>query len=83
MLQRIRDEAHRFANTFHRELRAKRTRASLLDGIPGLGESRKSRLLKQFGSVKAIKDAGLDGLLALSWLPESVARAVHERLKND
>ena len=83
MLQRIRDEAHRFANTFHRELRAKRTRASVLDGIPGLGDSRKSRLLKQFGSVKAIKEAGLDALLAVSWLPESVARAVHERLKND
>ena len=80
MLQRIRDEAHRFANSFHRELRGKRMKQGLLDGIPGLGEARKTRLVKEFGSVKGVKEAGLEALLAVSWLPESVARAVHEKV---
>jgi excinuclease ABC subunit C len=83
MLQRIRDEAHRFANTFHRELRGKRMKRGLLDGVPGLGEARKARLVKEFGGVKGVKEAGLDALLAVSWLPEAVARAVHERVKSD
>jgi excinuclease ABC subunit C len=83
MLQRIRDEAHRFANTFHRELRGKRMKRGLLDGVPGLGEARKARLIKELGGVKGIKTASLDTLIALSWLPEAVARAVHERVAND
>jgi excinuclease ABC subunit C len=80
MLQRIRDEAHRFANSFHRELRGKRMKRGLLDGVPGLGEARKARLVKEFGGVKGVKEAGLDALLAVSWLPEAVARAVYERV---
>jgi len=80
MLQRIRDEAHRFANSFHRELRGKRMKRGLLDGVPGLGEARKARLVKEFGGVKGVKEAGLDALLAVSWLPEVVARAVYERV---
>lgn len=83
MLQRIRDEAHRFANSFHRELRGKRMKRGLLDGIPGLGEARKSRLVKEFGGVKGVKEAGLDALLAVSWLPETVARAIHEKVVGD
>ena len=79
MLQRIRDEAHRFANTFHRELRGKRMVSSSLEGIAGLGESRAKRLVKEMGGVNAVKRAGLDDLAALSWLPEAVARAIHER----
>jgi len=79
MLQRVRDEAHRFANTFHRELRDKRMVSSALDGIEGLGEARKKRLTKAMGGVNAVKRASLDELLALSWLPESVARAVHAK----
>lgn len=79
MLQRIRDEAHRFANTFHRELRGKRMTASSLDGIPGLGEARKQRLVKAMGGVGAVKRASLDDLLALSFLPDAVARAVHAK----
>src|SRR5690606_13449396 len=51
MLQRIRDEAHRFAITFHRDLRAKRMTKSVLDDIPGLGETRKKRLVKELGGV--------------------------------
>ena len=73
MLQRIRDEAHRFANTFHRERRSKRMTASSLDGIPGLGEVRKKKLLKAMGGVNAVKRADLESLEALTFLPNAVA----------
>ena len=79
MLQRIRDEAHRFANTFHRERRSKRMTSSALDDIPGLGEVRRTKLVKALGGVNAVKRAELDELLALSFLPEQVARAVHTK----
>jgi len=78
MLQRIRDEAHRFANTFHRELRQKRMVSSALEGIEGLGEARRKRLLKSLGGMNAVKAASLDDLLALSWLPDVVAQAIFE-----
>ena len=74
MLQRIRDEAHRFANTFHGERRSKRMVASSLDGIPGLGEARKKQLTKAMGGVNAVKRASLEELQALSFLPDAVAR---------
>ena len=77
MLQRIRDEAHRFANSFHRELRAKRMTTSSLDGILGLGEARKKRLVQALGGVNAVKRASLEDLKALSFLPDSVAEAIH------
>jgi excinuclease ABC subunit C len=79
LLQRIRDEAHRFANSFHRELRGKRMVASSLDGIAGLGEARAKRLVKHFGGVNAVKRASLEDLLSISWLPDKVAREVHDR----
>lgn len=79
MLQRIRDEAHRFANTFHRERRAKRMTSSALDGIPGLGEARRLKLTKAMGGVNAVKKATLEDLLALSFLPEQVAHAIHAK----
>jgi excinuclease ABC subunit C len=79
MLQRIRDEAHRFANTFHRERRSKRMTSSALDGIPGLGEVRRKKLTKALGGVNAVKRADLDELKALSFLPDSVAEAVHSK----
>ncbi|WP_426573119.1 excinuclease ABC subunit UvrC [Aquihabitans sp. McL0605] len=80
LLQRLRDESHRFAITFHRELRGKRMTTSALDGIPGLGETRKKRLTKELGGVKAVKVASLEQLQALSWLPDAVARAVYAKL---
>jgi excinuclease ABC subunit C len=80
LLQRIRDEAHRFAITYHRELRGKRMTTSVLDGIPGLGETRRKRLTKELGGVKAVKAATLEDLQALSWLPDAVARAVHDKI---
>ena len=78
LLQRIRDESHRFAISFHRELRGKRMTRSVLDDIAGLGDTRRKRLLKELGGVTAVKQASLDDLLALNWLPDAVGRAVFE-----
>ena len=80
LLQRIRDEAHRFAITYHRQLRAKRMTTSVLDDIPGLGPARKARLLKELGSVTAVKKASAESLAALAWLPEKVAQAIQEKV---
>ena len=79
MLQRIRDEAHRFANTFHRELRGKRMTASSLDGIPGLGDTRKKKLVQVMGGVNAVKKASLADLQELSFLPDAVAQAIFDK----
>ena len=79
LLQRIRDESHRFAISFHRELRGKRMTKSVLDEIPGLGEVRRKRLIKELGGVTAVRSASLDDLLALPWLPDSVAEAVYSK----
>ena len=76
MLQRIRDEAHRFANTFHRERRGKRMTESALDDIAGLGEVRRKKLVKALGGVNAVKKAELADLRALSFLPDAVAHAI-------
>jgi excinuclease ABC subunit C len=80
LLQRIRDEAHRFAITYHRQLRGKRMTKSVLDDVPGLGPTRRKRLIKELGGVKAVKDASLEQLRSLSWLPDAVADAVHEKV---
>jgi excinuclease ABC subunit C len=80
LLQRIRDEAHRFAITYHRQLRGKRMTTSVLDGIPGLGETRKQRLTKELGGIRNVKQASLEELKALSWLPDRVAEAVYEKV---
>ena len=60
LLQRVRDEAHRFAITYQRAKRAKRIRSSPLDDVPGLGETRKQALIKHFGSVKKLRQATID-----------------------
>ncbi|MET0826865.1 MAG: excinuclease ABC subunit UvrC [Acidimicrobiales bacterium] len=80
MLQRIRDEAHRFAITFHRELRGKRMTTSVLDEVPGLGPVRRKRLIKELGGVTAVKRAGLEQLQSLAWLPDTVAQAVYDKV---
>lgn len=80
LLQRIRDESHRFAITYHRQLRDKRMTKSVLDDIEGLGPSRKKRLMKEFGGVKAVREATLDELRAFSWLPDAVADNVYTKL---
>ena len=83
MLQRVRDEAHRFANTFHRELRGKRMVSSQLDGIAGLGEVRAKRLVKEMKGVNAVKNASREDLALLSWLPSAVADAIHSHFHPD
>ena len=83
LLQRVRDEAHRFANMFHRELRGKRMTASSLDGIAGLGETRKKKLVQAMGGVNAVKRASLDDRRARSWLPDPVAQAVYAKFHPD
>src|SRR5262249_54929801 len=80
LLQQVRDEAHRFAITYHRQLRQKKMTKSVLDEVPGLGPTRRSRLLKEFGSVKKLRERSLDELTALTWLPDRVARDLYERL---
>ncbi len=80
LLQRVRDEAHRFAIAYHRQLRGKRMTKSVLDDIPGLGDMRRKRLVKELGGVNAVKHATLEELQALPWLPATVAAAVHRKI---
>ena len=82
LLQRIRDESHRFAITYHRQLRKKDMKNSVLDGVPGLGPSRRGRLIKEFGSINKIRQATLEDLLKLTWLPEEVAKSVYQKCSN-
>ncbi|MCM3669854.1 excinuclease ABC subunit UvrC [Mesobacillus maritimus] len=79
LLQRIQDEVHRFAITFHRQVRGKNAFQSLLDEIPGIGEKRKKTLLKQFGSVKRMREASLDELKEAG-LPAKVAEELQKKL---
>jgi excinuclease ABC subunit C len=80
LLQRLRDEAHRFAVSYHRQLRDRRMTTSVLDGIPGLGPVRQKRLRAELGGVTAVKQASLADLEALAWLPETVAKAVWDKI---
>ncbi|HVX21652.1 MAG TPA: excinuclease ABC subunit UvrC [Acidimicrobiales bacterium] len=80
LLQRVRDEAHRFAVTFHRQRRGNRMTASVLDGVPGLGPTRRTRLVKEMGGVKALRAASAEELRALPWLPDRVADGVYAQL---
>ncbi len=80
MLQRIRDESHRFAIGYHRQLRDKRAVTSSLDGIAGLGPVRKARLVKEFGGVNAVKRVDISTLKNLPWLPDHVGENVHNAL---
>ncbi|MBL1228530.1 excinuclease ABC subunit UvrC [Enterococcus sp. BWB1-3] len=82
LLQRIQDEVHRFAITFHRQLRSKNSFASKLDDIEGLGPKRKKELLRQFKSLKNITAATLDDLKAAG-LPKNVAQNVYNHLHQE
>lgn len=77
LLERMRDEAHRFGNTAHAARRSRRMRASALDAVPGLGPKRKKALLRRFGSVRKIREASLEELIAAG-LPRSVAQRMLE-----
>ena len=78
MVQRIRDEAHRFGITYHRKLRSERTFKSVLDEIPGIGPKRKQALMKHFGSVRAMSAASIEDLAALDGMTRDAAEKVKE-----
>ena len=79
LLQRIQDEVHRFAITFHRQLRSKNSFSSQLDGIEGLGPKRKQNLMKHFKSLTKIKEASVDDIVEVG-VPRAVAEAVQRKL---
>ena len=79
LLQRIQDEVHRFAITFHRQLRSKNSFSSQLDGIDGLGPKRKQNLMKHFKSLTKIKEASVDEIVEVG-VPRAVAEAVQRKL---
>lgn len=79
LLQRIQDEVHRFAITFHRQLRSKNSFSSKLDGIEGLGPKRKQNLMKHFKSLTKIKEASVDEIVEVG-VPRAVAEAVQRKL---
>jgi excinuclease ABC subunit C len=81
LLQQIRDEAHRFALDYHRLRRGKKMTRSALDGIPGLGDMRRKKLLRHFGSVRRIRAATVEELRDVPGIPKGVADAVHDALR--
>jgi excinuclease ABC subunit C len=81
LLQRVRDEAHRFAIRYHREKRSKRVQVSALDGVPGLGQTRRAALIKHFGSVKKLRQAGVDEIAQVPGVGKRTAEAVHAALR--
>ncbi len=80
LIQRIRDEAHRFAVSYHRRLRSKQTVTSVLEEIPGIGPRRRHALLKHFGSLDAIRKASLDDLAAVPGMTRAAAEQVKDHL---
>ena len=83
LLQRIRDEAHRFALAYHRKLRVKAAKKSILDGIPGIGDQRRKALIRRFGSLAGVRGASLEELLTVPGLPRPVAETVYEVLHGE
>lgn len=82
LLQRLRDEAHRFAVTYHRQLRDLRQKRSLLDEVPGIGPKRKRALLRQFGSVTLMREASLAELEQVEGMDKKTAKSLHDFLHN-
>jgi excinuclease ABC subunit C len=80
LLQRIRDEAHRFAVEYHRKVRGQRSITSQLDQIPGIGPRRRQRLLKAFGSIEAIRQASVEDLAAVPGMTRSAAEEIKSSL---
>ncbi len=80
LVQRVRDEAHRFAITYHRKLRSKRSLTSSMDTVPGIGPKRKRLLMRQFGSVKGIREAGVEDIAAVPGMTRKLALRLKETL---
>lgn len=83
LLQRVRDESHRFAITFHRQRRSKAMTRSALDGVPGLGPARQKALLRQFGSVARLRHATAEEIAAVRGIGPAVAQAVVDHLAGE
>jgi excinuclease ABC subunit C len=82
LVKRVRDEAHRFAIEYHRELRGRAMSASALDDVPGIGPKRKKALLKAFGSVKKLRSASVEEIVAVPGVTRDAAEAVAEALRD-
>jgi excinuclease ABC subunit C len=80
LLQRVRDEAHRFAITYQRQKRGKRMIESLLDDVPGLGDVRRKAVLKQFGSLKRLRAASVEEIASVPGIGPSIAQAIFDTL---
>lgn len=80
LVQRIRDEAHRFAIAYHRNLRGKTSRKSALDQIPGIGPKRKKALLQHFGSVRKIREASIENLIQVEGINDKIAAEIYQQL---
>ena len=80
LVQRVRDEAHRFALAYHHRVRRKKTFESVLDGIPGIGPKRRRALLKRFGGVKAIREAAIEEIAAVPGMTLSAAQKLKEHI---
>jgi len=80
LVQRLRDEAHRFAITYHRNLRGKRQTRSAFDELPGLGPKRRRALLRTFGSVKRVREASVEEIAAVPGIGAGLAERLHEAL---
>ena len=80
LIKQVRDESHRFAITFHRELRDKAMTASVLDDVPGVGPKRKRLLMREFGSLKRLREATEERIAATPGVPADVAHAVWQAL---
>ncbi len=83
LLKKVRDEAHRFAIEYHRKLRTKRTIASDLDAIPGIGENRKTILLKTLGSLSRVKTATVEELAAVPGIPKKLAQKIYDHFRTE
>jgi excinuclease ABC subunit C len=83
LVKQVRDEAHRFAITFHRELRGKAMTASVLDDVTGLGPKRRKLLMKAFGSMKHLREAALEDVAAVNGIPHEVAEEVYAVLRQN
>lgn len=83
LLRKLRDEAHRFAISFHRKLRDKRLQGSVLDEIPGIGPKRRRMLLRTFGSIEGIRRASAEEIAAVPTLTKTQAETISEYLRND
>ncbi len=83
LLQRIRDEAHRFAINYHKKLRSKEFEKSVLDEIPGVGNKRKIKLLKHFNDIKNIENASVDDIAGVKGISRNLAQKIHDHFDVD